>query len=308
MKRDEFILIKKFLNTDEEFISQNGFEDNDQFYYFENMDNGVVLSYLIYFCNGNRRFVNKEYNNIVKKIENSDNMSSFFTPVFVFDNLNEETNQYEKEYQLLKNATERKALRELFERKQSIYTSAGVLSLSVEDNGINYLEYLPVDYKTKNIKGYEYNISYHELEKLFNVKGRDLFRENIRYGLTKENATKKKLGKRFEKYFRVGVYTWFLKRKLGSNEKDKLIRILGLEDEGDLEQFNPQIFWFKHNGVTVFIMDDEIDRTNDTITFDSNKVSIINVSVKSDAPPKISASLSCDACYSTRPVDFSTMA
>lgn len=154
------------------------------------------------------------------------------------------------------------------------------MSLEIGDDGINFLEYGKADTYVEdvNLEGYIYNVSYYQLKKLFVIRGKDLFRENIRYGLSKESLTKKKLVKNFEKYLKVGLYNKI--KIVGHSQEDKernsiIKEALEIDDES-IEKYIPGIFWFNHNGVTIFVSGQKINRCNSTIEFLSQNASVIN--------------------------------
>ena len=281
MRTEVLSLVLESINIDEDTMEKRIFQ-NGRFEYIEAVEKNTFadVTFLVYQCNGNFYFSYDEYKDVKQKIENSKEMNSFFVPIFVFDDLDCETDQYERAYKNLVTAEERKALRILFEEKKSVYTRKGKVSLEVEDAGINFLEYGREDTKVENInlEGYIYNVSYYQLEKLFVISGKDLFRENIRYGLNKENYTKKKLVKNFEKYLKVGVFEKICKDAKMLHVKwntDNLKTYLEIDEES-ITQFIPGIFWFNHNGVTIFVSGQKINRCNSTIEFFSGDASIIN--------------------------------
>lgn len=281
MKVEDLELVLDNIDIEDGTMETRDFEDG-RFVYIEAVDNNLFadVTYLVYQCTGEYRFSFDDYNRIKEDIENSEGMNSFFKPIFVFDDLDQETIQYEEEYNRIKTAEDRRRIKDLFAEKKSVYKSTGKIILAIDEDGINFLEYgnANMHFGGADLNGYVYNVSYYELKKLFNISGKELFRENIRYGLLKENYTKKKLIKNFEKYLKVGIfneikYSDTTQEAIESNETIRGILEL---DEESVEQFVPNIFWFNHNGVTVFVMDEKIDRSNNTIEFSSQNASIIN--------------------------------
>lgn len=281
MKVEDLELVLDNIDIEDGTMETKNFED-DRFVYIEAVDNNLFadVTYLVYQCNGEYRFSFDCYNKIKDEIERSKEMNSFFKPIFVFDDLDQETIQYEEEYNRIKTAEDRRRIKDLFAEKKSVYKSTGKITLAIDEDGINFLEYgnANMHFDGANLNGYVYNVSYFELKKLFNISGKELFRENIRYGLLKENYTKKKLVKNFEKYLKVGIFNEikYLDTTQEAIENNEKIRGILELDEESVEQFVPNIFWFNHNGVTVFVMDEKIDRSNNTIEFSSQKASIIN--------------------------------
>lgn len=278
---EDFELVVNSLNIEEDTIEQNCF-DNRRFIYIEAVDKNLFadVTYLIYQCNGDFKFSYKDYIKVKQEIDESMEMNSFFTPIFVFDDLDCETQQYEEAYEAIKTAEDRRTIKALFEEKKSVYTRKGKISLEIEEDGINFLEYgkSNIKFDNFNLDGFIYNVSFYELKKLFVISGKELFRENIRYGLLKENYTKKKLVKNFEKYFKVGIYKQIKfseDSKEAMEDNEKIRSVLEIDDES-ITKFVPGIFWFNHNGVTIFVTNQKINRCNATIEFDSENASIIN--------------------------------
>lgn len=64
----------------------------------------------------------------------------------------------------------------------------------------------------KIIKGRIYNLTFFELKKIFNVRGKDLFRKNVRFGL-KDNKIGNQIRIKFKKYIKTGIYEEWKKKK-----------------------------------------------------------------------------------------------
>ena len=280
MRAEEFKLVLESIDIDEDTIEKKLFNDGRYIYMEAVAKNSYAdMTYLICQCNGEFSFSYEEYMSVKREIANSTEMNSFFVPIFVFDDLDCETQQYEEAYKKIKTAEDRRNIKDIFEEKKSVYTRKGKVSLEIDDEGINYLEYGKADTLLEdiNLEGYIYNISYYQLKKLFVISGKDLFRENIRYGLNKENFTKKKLVKNFEKYLKVGIYNSIRFAGDSAEENEKNIRIKAILelDEESIAKYIPGIFWFNHNGVTIFVSE-RINRSNSTVEFNSQSASIIN--------------------------------
>ena len=236
-------------------------------------------AYLIYRCDMQDKFNYNIYKNAINELENDEGKNAFPIVVLIFKDLRDETLQLDQAYSCLK-ATEKKEIRELFEKKISVYMADATVSFSLEDDGINYLEYNP---QNLDINGYVYNISYHDLEQLFNVQGNRLFRKNIRIGISHKSQIKDKVEQNFKKYFINGIFNAVYDLKnLDTIEKEKIYNAL---EEAGFEQTDnnlPGNFWFNHNGVTIFIENKKeeknsaLNRENSNIEFDSSYAHVIN--------------------------------
>lgn len=197
--------------------------------------------------------------------------TDLIAPVMVFEDLDSETEKFYEYYGKI-NAKAKNELQQMFDEKISVFTkSKNHIEITVEDNGINFLEYK----KAEGVEGYIYNVSFWELKKIFNATGKKVFDENIRYGMKKEYSGNIKLKSVFYKYLIVGLY-------------DKLCSIDELDGEeiSDFfgEDFNEDVinfidrskFWFYHNGVTIYTIADELPRKNNKIIMNPNSISIIN--------------------------------
>lgn len=159
----------------------------------------------------------------------------------------------------------------LFNRARIIYFSnENEVYLNLENDGINYLEY-----ESKNVEGFIYNISLFELKNLYNVTGKNLFKDNVRIGTNNPKAMR--LKKEFENTFEIGLYHLFKKNK------SALIPIINIEDYLNsklITNYNNKShileeFWFHHNGITIF-SDNDYSVLGNLLTLSSDKVSVIN--------------------------------
>lgn len=135
-----------------------------------NSNNGNEERYFVYNCSDkNEDFNYNEYSSYV-----SDEASSI--KVFVFKNWQDEMDQYFKCYDKL-NGVEKKKLTLAFENKLSLYTEQkNKMRLRVEEPQ-NYLEYKAPITDIESLEGYIYNFSLFELNKLFNITGKELFKK-----------------------------------------------------------------------------------------------------------------------------------
>lgn len=259
------------------------YENYNQFWVLEGEDLSTLtdVKFLIYNCSEDGLDFNKNEFSAVVKAESE---KSFFSLVMVFKELDEESKIRDKINKDLKNteAGEKKFFNKCFDEKIGIYTNRpDQVEIEVEQDGINFLEYETDAENNEKVKGYLngyiYNVSYQELKNIFNVTGRKLFCENVRVGLS-NNKIGKKLGKAFKDYVKVGMYLELMKENEYKNYDEIIKEELELsEDEKIFKMKAPDKFWFYHNGVTIFSFDDvKVDRSNNRIKLNPNKISIIN--------------------------------
>lgn len=264
----------KFLEniTEKMEIDENSIEKiKERFWKIEGND--FEDSYVIYDCSKEGdKFDYQEYAEMMNLEE------GISYQIIVFRNWECEIELKKEVYKKLKNATERKNLLRWFDRKISYYTELeDSIKLEVEGYGENYLEYAnclngPV-HSQKIIKGRIYNLTFFELKKIFNVRGKDLFRKNVRFGL-KDNKIGNQIRIKFKKYIKTGIYEEWKKRNSG-NSIEKIKEIIGLEE--DYTEYLPENFWFYHNGVTVFYYGKaNIDFSGTTIKLNPQEISVIN--------------------------------
>ena len=246
-------------------------------------------AYVIYRCDKDYYFEIEVYDEINEQLKNNENMTSYVKFIFVFDNLEKQTEQFDKLYKK-GNAKAKKRLRELFYNDSDVsivYMDDANISFSLEDNGINYLEYHYHESTTNSeeliLNGYIYNISYFDLEKLFLVQGNRLFRKNIRIGITKQNQTKNEIEKKFKEYILNGLFNEIhVDNNISEEDKRKLKNLLTESGYFNTTINLPETFWFNHNGVTIYIENSNknqknlLNRENNHISFNSDTAHIIN--------------------------------
>lgn len=210
------------------------------------------------------------YYSFEKSLEEIDDM--FPIAVMGFKDRKQEKEVYNKLFKETTKAADKRKLKERFESKISIYVDISkLIELEYEDD-INYLEnHVIVD--GNNLDGNVYNISLYEINKLFNVTGNDLFGKNVRSGIPR-NSTANKLKSSFKSYILVYLYNELISKV--SKETIDFEELYGLKE--DTMMYNcPELFWFCHNGITIFSYDEgEIIETRNTIKLNPNKVSVIN--------------------------------
>ena len=168
---------------------------------------------------------------------------------------------------------------DFFKKAIALYfASSEEISLTIEETGVNYLHYMPNIEKNreKAIEANIFNISFLELEKLYNVTGSKLFDYNVRYGLEKPGL-KKQFSAIFFPYLKKSLYRNLENTNITNEDLSKIRAILDLEDDYcyDEDISKPDNFWFFHNGITIFSFT-ETNKFSNKITLNPQEVSVIN--------------------------------
>lgn len=133
------------------------------------------------------------------------------------------------------------------------FQDSDYITIQVEDDGINYLE---SPERREDLSAMVVNCSLAEIKKLYNCTGVKLFKRNVRNGIISNKSTIRSI---FSKYLSIIDDT--------------------TDSEGGQDDYDPELFWFSHNGITVFV-DNENPRNikfqNDEIVLNRNFCSVIN--------------------------------
>ena len=210
------------------------------------------------------------YYSFEKSLEEIDDM--FPIAVMGFKDRKQEKEVYNKLFKETKKAADKRKLKTTFESKISIYVDISkLIKLEYEDD-INYLEN-HVIVNGNNLDGNVYNISLYEINKLFNVAGNDLFVKNVRSGIPR-NSTANKLKTCFKSYIQVYLHNELINRV--PKEKLDVADLYNIKEDMLIENC-PDLFWFCHNGITIFSYDKEnIIESRNIIRLNPSKVSVIN--------------------------------
>lgn len=172
------------------------------------------------------------------------------------------------------NAKERKIVNEMYSFITSIYyETPEELHLKVDQEGINYLEMLRI--KEVKLEAKIFNVSMLELKGLFNIRGKHLFKLNVRTGIeNKKNGLE--LKEDFKNYLKVGLFNQVAKENTDTDLLDSLSNYFGIT-ESTKQKFNPDIFWYKHNGINIY-MDEHalLDTSTHLVKLNPKLVSVIN--------------------------------
>lgn len=191
----------------------------------------------------------------------------------LFENWEQERNVLKKILSYCRNAQERKAINDIFNFKTSVYISNNeIIPLKVDQDGINYLEYTTVRKEDESsIEAQIYNISMRELQSLYNLTGPSLFKLNVRIGIQNKKAGTL-LKEEFKNYLKVGIINSCALKE----NKGEMKSYFSLSDS-QIEQYRPELFWYKHNGINIFIEEEsDFEIETDYIKLNPEKVSVIN--------------------------------
>ncbi len=180
-------------------------------------------------------------------------------------------NDYTRERELYINAKYKKQnekhFRAMWETKVSIYReSISSIKLTVDKEGINYLEF-----NNGDIEGFCFNAKMVELLELLRVTGNNLYRDNVRIGLSRGV-----LSRRLKDLFRDYIVTSIL-------DDDKFCDKYGVRGKLENEQNSKRpasLFWYSHNGITIYSKKQDnqsrIKRYASVVELQPNEVSVIN--------------------------------
>ncbi|WP_454380685.1 hypothetical protein [Streptococcus sp. Marseille-Q6379] len=227
--------------------------DENRLVLFKDMsDDDSYKDVLIYQFHGSFKSEDFEYEKLLTKMTDA-KLSQ--RDVFVsFNSWEEERETIQKLKQKENSATKKNKIENNFALFNSVYfQDSDDITIQVEDDGINYLE---SPEQSENLSAMVVNCSLSEIKKLYNCTGVKLFRRNVRNGIISNKSTIRSI---FSKYLSIIDDT--------------------ADSEGGQDDYDPRLFWFSHNGITVFV-DNENPRNfkfqNDEITLNRNFCSVIN--------------------------------
>lgn len=238
-----------------EIVNENG--DPDEYYLADFRENNISFD---------------DFKQNIEQYSQTSNIE--IKPLMIFKSWEQEQEFLDKELGKVNANGKREINNFLASVKSVYYYKEGEISLELEDDGINYLEYKVSNKEHKESKGVIFNLTLQELYKLYNRTGVSLFRDNVRIGISGSKSSS--LRNNFMITFLLGLYKLYENKKIVSeNEiKDYLIDRNGSEDF-DGYQTAMENFWFHHNGITIYT-EDSFQIEEDKITFNPLTVSVIN--------------------------------
>ena len=207
-----------------------------------------IIVYQFHGMHSKGKFAYKKLKNIIKQYKSKENNLEIYVS---FNDYEAEQKVIENLRKKANNALDKKEISETFDFFLTRYISGGdMLSLEVSDKGVNYLT--SPEYLESKINGYIYgivvNCSLYELKKIYNATGDRLFRGNVRQGIDDNNAQLRRI---FRNYLEID----------DSEER-------GIKEENG---YDSKLFWYSHNGVTVYVEDNE----NQNFTFEKSRIKLI---------------------------------
>lgn len=216
-----------------------------------------TITGFLYMDNGiDTQFDYQKYKNVTK------NEGTF---IAVFKNYDRE----KEVYAATKSKIKSNDFNVMWDSKVSVYLdSSETLKLKVDQDGINYLENNSLE-----MEGYIYNISILEILKIIKPTGINLFRDNVRVGLGR-NDVSLRLRSNFKDYILSGIL-----------ENEKFCEEYELEEalvEGIIKRRKPELFWYSHNGITIYSKKPKLNanyllrRNASTVELNPLNITVIN--------------------------------
>lgn len=191
-------------------------------------------------------------------------------PLLIFKSWQQEQDYYDE---VIKkgNSSEKRKIKGLFEKSHMVYfPKEASIKLELEDKGINFLEYIEDD-----VEGFIVNLPLKELSKLYNQTGKNLFKDNVRVGISNPSKSST-LRAGFKEVFERGLYLLYKERNSSFFKYvETYIRNERFLQDDNKDSKILENFWFHHNGITIF-SEQRYDIKDESISFLSEKVSVIN--------------------------------
>lgn len=227
--------------------------DENRLVLFKDMsDDDSYKDVLIYQFHGSFKSEDFEYEKLL--VEMTDAQLSLRDVFVSFNSWEEERETIQKLKQKENSATKKNKIENNFALFNSVYfQDSDYITIQVEDDGINYLE---SPERREDLSAMVVNCSLAEIKKLYNCTGVKLFKRNVRNGIISNKSTIRSI---FSKYLSIIDDT--------------------TDSEGGQDDYDPELFWFSHNGITVFVDNENprnINFQNDEIVLNRNFCSVIN--------------------------------
>lgn len=198
-------------------------------------------------------------------------------PLMVFESWEEEQDFRDNVVAEAKSGVEKRKIKQDLESLKTCYLiQDNEIELFLEEEGINYLEYKAVNTESENGIGLVYNMSLKELYKLYNQTGSELFKDNVRVGISGNQANR--LRDNFKTKFLLGLYGLNNSDNTDLDFKEEVNEYL--KENNGSDNFNGyqnalENFWFHHNGITIY-SPEKFRVEEDKIIFNPLNVSVIN--------------------------------
>lgn len=227
--------------------------DENRLVLFKDMsDDDSYKDVLIYQFHGSFKSEDFEYEKLL--VEMTDAQLSLRDVFVSFNSWEEERETIQKLKQKENSATKKNKIENNFALFNSVYfQDSDYITIQVEDDGINYLE---SPERREDLSAMVVNCSLAEIKKLYNCTGVKLFKRNVRNGIISNKSTIRSI---FSKYLSIIDDT--------------------TDSDGGQDDYDPELFWFSHNGITVFVDNENprnINFQNDEIVLNRNFCSVIN--------------------------------
>ncbi|MBJ8024503.1 DNA mismatch repair protein MutH [Bacillus cereus] len=237
-------------------------------------DNGDIVEYYV----DDFRKENKDKVTFQKFWEGYEQKNNLeIQPLMVFGSWEEEQDFRDNVVAEAKSGVEKRKIKKDLESLKTCYLiQDNEIELFLEEEGINYLEYKGVNTENESGIGLVYNMSLKELYKLYNQTGSELFKDNVRVGISGSQANR--LRDNFKTKFLLGLYGLNNSDDKDSEFKEKVNEYL--KENNGSDNFNGYQnalgnFWFHHNGITIY-SSEKFKVAEDKIIFNPLNVSVIN--------------------------------
>ncbi|MDY0851998.1 DNA mismatch repair protein MutH [Bacillus thuringiensis] len=237
-------------------------------------DNGDIVEYYV----DDFRKENKDKVTFKKFWEGYEQKNNLeIQPLIVFGSWEEEQDFRDNVVAEAKSGVEKRKIKKDLESLKTCYLiQDNEIELFLEEEGINYLEYKGVNTENESGIGLVYNMSLKELYKLYNQTGSELFKDNVRLGISGSQANR--LRDNFKTKFLLGLYGLNNSDDKDSEFKEKVNEYL--KENNGSDNFNGYQnalgnFWFHHNGITIY-SSEKFRVAEDKIIFNPLNVSVIN--------------------------------